>query len=78
MKQKIYSIFDKVAEVFNQPFFMQNENMARRAYLNLAQDDTTTIGMNHNDFVLFEIGEFNDQTGIIESVPPVVVDTQEV
>lgn len=66
MKQKIFSVYDSKAEVFNTPFFMANAGMATRAFGDLVEDRTTTIHRHPGDYVLYEIGEFDDVTGQVK------------
>lgn len=59
----MYSIFDTKAEHFNVPFFMPNQAMAQRAFNDLAVDPKTLVGKHPEDYMLYEVGEFDDITG---------------
>lgn len=63
MKTKVFSVWDTKAECYGTPFFMPNRNMALRAFHDLAKDDKTTIFKHPSDYALFEIGEYEDNTG---------------
>jgi hypothetical protein len=67
MNTKIYAIFDNKAEAFMQPYFATTPGLALRAFSDGANNKETTIGKYPNDFVLYEIGQFDDQTGELEN-----------
>ena len=67
---KIYSLQDKAAGIYNTPFFVLSPAVAERSFVALAQDLSTTVGQHPRDFVLYEIGSFNDQTGLIDPCEP--------
>lgn len=71
MNTKVYSLFDSKAECYGTPFFMPNRAMAIRAFGNLASDRDTLVAKHPTDFTLFEIGSFDDHTGVVLSVTPV-------
>ena len=60
MKLFMFSIYDKVAHVFDKPFVAVNHQTAIRAYENALGDNQNLI-----DYDLYVIGEFDDQTGDI-------------
>lgn len=65
MKHKIYSIFDEKAQIFNTPFFMDNDNMAVRAFNDLASDKQSAIYLHPEDYRLYELGSFENVEGVI-------------
>ena len=67
MKLKIYSIKDtKVG--FMQPFYQANQAVAIRAFNNAVNaKEINNINQNADDMELWELGEFDDQTGEIKS-----------
>lgn len=71
MRVKVFAVYDSVARVFAQPFCFLEEGQACRAFANSAADQNTNIGMHPNDFTLFHIGFFDDNTGEVESIKPV-------
>lgn len=70
MISKVYSLFDSKALYFEAPFFMLNRNMAMRLFADWAQDPKTMIFRHPEDYTLYELGEFDDQTCVIKSGPP--------
>lgn len=67
MIKNIYSVFDKKAEVFCQPFCSQNDSTAIRDFQYAANDNTTDIGRYPLDFSLYFLGVFDDQSGNIST-----------
>lgn len=65
MKNQIFAIFDEKAEMFNTPFFMQNENMAIRSFNDLTADPQSTIHKHPEDYKLYELGAFETVQGRI-------------
>lgn len=65
MKHNIYSIFDEKAQVFNTPFFMDNDAMATRAFNDLAADPTSNIFRHPEDYRLYELGAFENVEGVV-------------
>jgi len=75
MKTNVYSLFDVKAAVYGTPFFMQNDSMALRSFSDLVNDRNTMVFNHPEDFTLFGIGEFDDQSCIIEPKKLWVVST---
>ena len=67
MNIKMYSIYDSKAEAFMEPYFATTPGLALRAFSNGANNKETTIGKYPNDFVLYEVGQFDDQTGDLDN-----------
>lgn len=68
MKLKIFSIFDTKAEAFNTPFFFSFPGQATRAFEDLVNDPQSQISKHPEDYSLFELGEFDSTTGVIEKL----------
>lgn len=62
------AIRDQAVAAFNRPWFMSTRNAAIRAFGEACQDQNPQNGLrNHpDDFALFELGEFDDQTGVLK------------
>lgn len=65
MKLKIYSIQDIKAGNFNNPLFAVNDLCACRSISNALADPATSLALDPADFILFCIGEFDSQSGVI-------------
>jgi len=64
MKINVYSIFDTKTAAFMQPFFMSTHGSATRAFAEVVNDSTHMIGKSPEDFSLFRLAAFDDNTGI--------------
>lgn len=65
MKYKVFTIYDTKGETYNMPWFVKTHGEAERTFSNLANDERTNIAKNPEDYDLFQIGEFDDQTGTL-------------
>lgn len=65
MKMKIFGIYDSKAEAFLNPFFMKSKGEAIRAVSSLVADANHNFCKYAADFTLFELGEFEDNSGNI-------------
>jgi len=65
MQLKMYSVRDAKAEVYNAPFYKRSHGEAERDFLNAIRDDKNPNSKFPEDFDLFYLGEYNDQTGLV-------------
>lgn len=63
MKQRIYAIFDSKAGIYSQPHLFINDNIAKRGWIATACDPSTVFSQNPEDYTMFHLGEFDDETG---------------
>jgi len=71
MIQKMFSFYDTKAGFFHTPFFFSHPGQAIRAAMDLGGDLSTTIGRHPSDYALYQLGEFDDQTGQATSSQPI-------
>lgn len=69
MKHSVFTIHDSKAQAFLQPFFMQNESLAIRAISECISDENHKFHMHAEDFTLFKLGDFDDQTAQFDNLP---------
>lgn len=62
---KIFTIFDKKAHAYLPPFFLPNQELAIRQFKDCANDENHAFGRNPEDYLLCQIGEFNDEDAVI-------------
>lgn len=74
MKTNIYSVYDKKAECFSQPFNMVNDAVAMRVIKNCVRDKTHNYGQNPEDYALYKIGTFDDVVGELEQEQSKIMD----
>ena len=77
----VVCVKDRAAEVFNRPFFVPHRNVAIRDFTDevnrVAADNQ--LNKHPDDFDLYLLGEFNDNTGEFSiSVPQVLVRAKDV
>lgn len=66
MKVKVYSLFDSAAKAYTQPFFMQNDGLAIRAFQdNVNAKEENNVSKHPDQFTLFHIGDWDDTEGKI-------------
>lgn len=65
MLQKIFVIRDARAEVYLMPHFVRARGEAIRSFADAVNDDKTQLSKHPEDFMLFEVGEYDDNTGVI-------------
>lgn len=66
MHLKIFSIRDSKGEIYNQPFFQKTHGEAERNFRELVKDEKSMISKYPDDFDLYYLGQFDDQTGVIQ------------
>jgi len=68
MQLKIFTIRDSKGEMYNTPFFRRTIGDAERTFHELVNDDKTSVSKYPDDFDLYLIGDFDDQTGITKGL----------
>jgi len=68
MKMIIVSIKDRAADAFARPFFVQTDNVAIRSFMDEVNraDKDNPLYSHPDDYDLFGLGVFDDNSGIIE------------
>lgn len=62
MIQQIFSVYDNKAKAFCFPFFAANKELALRYFANGANDATLQLCLHPEDFSLFHLGSWDDET----------------
>lgn len=57
-----FAVYDKLAEMFMQPFRSANKLKALQGFKDVANDPKSNINKHPEDYQLFEIGTFNEET----------------
>lgn len=60
---KIFSIRDAKTEVYNAPFYQKTMGEAERNFHTTVNDSKTTISQYPEDYDLYYLGEYDDNTG---------------
>lgn len=66
-KLKIYSIYDKKALAYTNPFYYHQKGQAIRALEDAVNDPQNPLSKHPEDFTLYELGEWDDTTGAIKA-----------
>lgn len=67
MKLKIYSVYDSKVGAYLPPFFLRSEGEAIRSFTHAATSDEHTFAKHPSDYTLFDLGEYDDETGSIDT-----------
>lgn len=60
---KMYSVHDAKAEAYLQPFCTKTRGLASRMFTNTVNDENTEFWKHPEDYTLFEIGEYDENSG---------------
>lgn len=71
MLHKTFAIFDSCAHAFLPPFNLPRSEMAQRAFADCINSKSHQFSEHPEDYVLFQIGTFDDTTGIFNNLEPV-------
>lgn len=66
MKHEMYVVFDKKSQIYNKPFYFINHAVAVRAARELLLDTTSEITRHPEDFAMFHVGTYDDETAEIQ------------
>lgn len=67
----VFAARDLKGEAFLQPFYSINAGSAMRAFGDAVNDAQTNFNKHPEDYVLFEIGTYDDCTGLLKGISPV-------
>ncbi len=70
MNDKVYAIFDTKVEAYLRPFFCKTPGEAIRTFTDAINDIQSPFHRHPADFVLFEIGTFDERSAQLEAIPP--------
>jgi len=65
MKVQLYAIFDTATGVYEKPFFGQSDGEVKRSFMDIANDADHPIGKHPEDYSLYRLGNFDDNTGMV-------------
>lgn len=71
MIKKMYSLLDEKSKLYSQPFYAHHDGEALRSFASVVSDKETMPGKFPADFTLWKVGEWDDNSGIIDSKKPV-------
>ncbi len=65
MKVQLYGIFDTAAGIYQKPFFGQSDGEVKRSFMDVAVDKECPIGKHPEDYSLYRLGTFDDNSGTL-------------
>lgn len=68
----LYSLYDKVIRQFTGPFVAVNDDEGVREFLNALQNPKLKFSTYPQDYQLFRLGQFHEDTGAIEALGEIV------
>lgn len=66
MKLNAYTIYDVASGAYMRPFFSQADGQAIRGFKDIATDADHEVGKHPEDYTLYRVGSWNDNTGKLE------------
>lgn len=69
MIQIILGVYDSAVGSYIKPFFVPKVGAGSRAFQDEVNREGSDFGKHPDDFILYELGFFNDETGKFESHP---------
>jgi uncharacterized protein YozE (UPF0346 family) len=60
---KVFAVFDTKVNAYLNPFLMRTRGEAIRGFAEAANDEKTTFAKHPDDFILFEIGTWDEYQG---------------
>lgn len=72
MQVKMYAILDKVVGAYQAPLFFHNDDVAKRAFMS-ALRSSPEMQEHCNDYDLYYLADWDDNTGEIHPVQPLVI-----
>lgn len=63
--QEVYTIIDTKAGTYSRPMFAQKKGVMLRQFQDIANDKQHPIGQHPEDYVLYKIGTWDEDKGII-------------
>ncbi|WNK13117.1 MAG: nonstructural protein [Microvirus sp.] len=67
MLLRAYSIRDSKGEFYHPPFFKRTHGEAERDFMHLCKDEKSMTGQYTEDYDLYYLGTYDDQTGKIQA-----------
>jgi len=72
-KLKVFSIRDNKLDTFTSLITHTHTGQAERTLMELARDKQTAIAKYPDDYTMYQIGEYDEQSGLMTSIQPVQV-----
>lgn len=70
MKYNLYSIYDEILNVYNNPYPSINDQDAQRQLKMASNDPDTQLHQSPQDFSLYHVGTYDDELGEYTNIFP--------
>lgn len=70
MQTNVYSVYDVTSETFGAPFLLLTDGLAMRSFYEAAMNPKTEINKYPDEYVLYNIGKYDDDTGLMQPSEP--------
>lgn len=70
MLHQLYCIYDSATGIYNQPFYTRSKGEALRTVMDTLEDKNCPLYKYAADYTLFELGTFDDTTGMYHTKEP--------
>lgn len=70
MQQLVFSIYDTKAAIYSSPWLSPTKGAAIRAFSDNVNDVQSPFYRHPDDYILFQLGVFDDNTGEITMIEP--------
>lgn len=78
MIYQVFSVKDAKAAAYAPPFFLHRMEVAMRTFRDALKDPSHPMSQHPEDYALYCLGEFDDESGLLHSADhPVLVTTAE-
>lgn len=67
MQERMFAIFDIKANAFGRPYFAKTVGLGERMFMDAVNQPDSELRRHPFDFVLYEVGSFDDAEGKLES-----------
>lgn len=69
MKLKVFSVYDSKVQAYMQPFYAVTVGAASRSFADACLDESSQMAKHPEDYTFFQVGEFDDSTGVFLEFP---------
>jgi hypothetical protein len=70
---KVYSVYDVKMGLYDKPFYQHNKLQAIRSFADAVNDSESPFFKHPEDYRLFELGEYDQDTGLFKTDQPVLL-----
>lgn len=67
---RLFTVYDEKAHCYTNPFVTSTAEVALRSFSDCINSPDHHFGKNPHDYTLFDLGEFDDNTGIYNTKSP--------